>query len=380
MPTSEAVTHIFYSWQSDLPDDTNRHAIRAALRQACTELEAEFKADKLRLEVDEATRGESGSINIPQTIIKKITRCAIFVGDITTINAASSGSRPTPNPNVVFELGYATGAVGWERVIMLFNDAHGAFPTDVPFDFDRHRASKFSLSAPGTTAEGKTKSAEQKTNLKKLLVAALRQVLINKPLKPREAAEKTPQEVKRERDVGNLKWLLSAIHQPTMQEMLSDVPHRIRDKALDFWEDFNSVTTNTLFYLYDVKARELVDEVYQHWATIVSFGHRYDMSYHGQSFIFRTPMDVLSDEQQRDWKKIEQAARQLAQAVPALLNHVRENYLEIDLDEMSANAWRRYVNFHKEMDEMFSLKKPSRQKAKKTTPRKSKHSPLVKKS
>lgn len=211
---------------------------------------------------------------------------------------------------------------------------------------------------PEVSVESKAKVAEQKKNLKKLLVAALRQVLISKPQRPREVAGKTEQIVKRERDIGNLKWLLSAIHMPTLQEFLSDVPHRIRDKALDFWEDFNAVATNTLFYIYDAKARKLVTEVYRHWAIIVSFGHRYDMSYRGQSFIFRAPMDMLSDGQQRDWDKSQRAAQHLAKALPALLNYVRENYIEIDLDEMSANAWRRYVNFHEEADRMFSAKKP----------------------
>jgi len=161
----------------------------------------------------------------------------------------------------------------------------------------------------------------------------------------------------RGRDVANLKWLLSAIHQPTMQEMLSDVPHRIRDKVLDFWEDFNSVATNSLFYLYDTTARKLVDEVQQKWATIVSFGYRYDMPYHGQSFVFRSSMDDrLSHEQHQDWDTIQQSAHQLAIAVPALLNYIREHYVEIDIEEMSANAWRRYVNFHKEMDRLFDPK------------------------
>jgi hypothetical protein len=353
-PAEDPVVRVFYSWQSDLPDETNRSAIRSALKSACLELESELAKEKLRLGPDEATRGESGSVNIPLTILKKIGQADIFIADITTINATSTVGRRTPNPNVVFELGYACAALGWERIILLFNEAHGALPADVPFDFDRHRISRFSLTVQDAANNGNDKATKQKSPLQKLLVTALRQILINKPVRPRDVAEKSPEEIKRGRDVANLKWLLSAIHQPTMQEMLSDVPHRLRDKALDFWEDFNSVITSSLFYLYDVKAKQLVDEVYKHWATIVSFGHRYDMSYHGQSFVFRSSMDdILSDEQQKDWDTIQESARQLACAVPALLDYVRQNYLEIDIEEMNSNAWRRYVNFHKEMDKLF---------------------------
>lgn len=357
----EKITYIFYSWQSDLPGDTNRSAIRAALRQACSELEHEYKKEGLRLEPDEATRDESGSVNIPQTIIKKIARADIFVADVSTINSSSPDGRRSPNPNVVFELGYAMGALGWERIVMLFNEHFGKFPSDLPFDFDRHRASPYKIE-PAAAGAPAGKQAGQKKLLKDLLVVAIRQILINKPLRPRETEEKSPAELKRQRDIGSLKWILSAIHQPTMQEFLGDIPHRIRQPIFDFWEDFEAVYQNSLFYIYDTAAKKLLDDVYRSWWTTMSFGHRYDMSYHGQSFIFRSNMDMLSEEQQRDWNKSKKAARQLAIALGGLLEHVRNNYLEIDLDEMSANAWRRYVNFHKEMDRMFESKKTGRSK------------------
>ncbi|WP_072426965.1 TIR domain-containing protein [Chitinimonas taiwanensis] len=154
MTTSETDFSIFYSWQSDLPDETNRRAIRSALRTASSSVEAEYPG--LRIALDEATRGEAGSPNIPLTILEKIKTCDAFVCDITTINAsASSEYRKTPNPNVLFELGYAVAHIGWGRIVMLFNEALGTFPLDAPFDIDRHRVSTYRLSR----AEAGSKSA-----------------------------------------------------------------------------------------------------------------------------------------------------------------------------------------------------------------------------
>ena len=45
----------------------------------------------------------------------------------------------TPNPNVVYELGYARRALGDEHIIMVMNTAYGAQP-DLPFDLRQHRA------------------------------------------------------------------------------------------------------------------------------------------------------------------------------------------------------------------------------------------------
>ncbi len=135
---------VFYSWQSDLPDETNRRIIREALRDASSRLEEAFSQRQLRVVVDEATRGKPGSPNIPETILEKIRGADVFVCDITTINVGRPvDHRAVPNPNVAIELGYAVAHLGWNRIVMLFNTAHGTFPGDAPFDIDRHRASPY---------------------------------------------------------------------------------------------------------------------------------------------------------------------------------------------------------------------------------------------
>jgi len=170
---------IFYSWQNDLPDETNRRLIREVLRNSSSNLEATYSDDNLRIIIDEATRGEPGSPNIPLTILEKIKNADAFVCDITTINQdAPKDQRKVANPNVLFELGYAVSQLGWSRIIMLFNKAFGNFPDDAPFDIDRHRASPYKFEPlNNNTKTTKKELAAKKQPLVSLLDTAISEII-----------------------------------------------------------------------------------------------------------------------------------------------------------------------------------------------------------
>lgn len=127
---------VFYSWQSDLPNKTNRGLIKDALEKACKELSADLE---LAIRTDAGVEGQSGSPDIAATILEKMDKATVVVADVSLIGVAPiTGSdppktRPVPNPNVVFELGYAKRALGPSRVIMVCNTAYGPVE-DLPFD------------------------------------------------------------------------------------------------------------------------------------------------------------------------------------------------------------------------------------------------------
>jgi hypothetical protein len=123
---------IFYSWQSDLPNNTNRGFIERALSKAIESIkaEAEMVIDPC-LERD--VQGETGTPDIAQTIFRKIDECRIFVGDVSIINPTTQIDRKTPNPNVLLELGYAARTLSWDYVICIYNTAFGDIK-DLPFD------------------------------------------------------------------------------------------------------------------------------------------------------------------------------------------------------------------------------------------------------
>ena len=147
------IFRVFYSWQSDSDRTTNKDFILKALEAAALTLGGSESHPDLKVYIDEATRDEAGSPNIPETILKKIAACDAFVCDVTTINPDYAGRR-VPNPNAAYELGYAVAMFGWSRVILVFNEAIGKFPDDLPFDFDRHRAKNYKA-IPATSKETK---------------------------------------------------------------------------------------------------------------------------------------------------------------------------------------------------------------------------------
>lgn len=126
----------FFAWQLDTSADYNRSFIWKSLQSVCNKLKSDTLPE-LSPRPERDTEGVSGTPNIVQTIFKKIDKCSIFVADVTFIAKSESG-KYLPNPNVLFELGYAVKTIGWERTILIINEAHGK-AKNLPFDLLQHR-------------------------------------------------------------------------------------------------------------------------------------------------------------------------------------------------------------------------------------------------
>lgn len=127
---------IFFSWQSDLPNRTNRNLIEHSIKMAIKNTEQKYVLSPIT-EVDRDTKGVLGSPDIVDSILNKIDKCGLFIADISIINQNIDGKK-TPNPNVLFELGYAVKSLGWERIICVFNSDFGNI-SDLPFDLRNRR-------------------------------------------------------------------------------------------------------------------------------------------------------------------------------------------------------------------------------------------------
>ena len=360
--TTEQRFTVFYSWQSNSPADTNWRLIREGLREAASLLETENAGTALHVVIDEATRDVPGSPNIPQTVLSKIRQADAFVGDITTINVERPpGSRACPNPNVAIELGYAIGNLGWGRVVLVFNEAYGKFPDDAPFDIDRHRLSNYSVSSAsmndttGTRKEKHTRLTELKKPLFELLYDALKLVIAARPPKPADADELSPAERKHRRDVETLREVLATVHVPTLDEFFDEIQSgTISRRVFHFWETFNArVGNNNLFHLYDPTLRSLVREFHKAWAASLGFGEYFLPHPSGKYYSFRAPGDVFDEPQRKAWKRMQKSANVAKQKFGAILEEVRERYLEIDVKKTNHEAWGDYTEFRTEMKRVF---------------------------
>lgn len=132
---------VFYSWQSDSPPNCNRNLIRSALNDAIASLDqAGIVEDAPR--VESGVEGVSGSPEVASVLFSRIKRSAIFVGDMTIVGEIPA-SKPenvkrVPNPNVLLEMGYASGTIGWDRVICVMNTEKHR-PEELPFDVRNRR-------------------------------------------------------------------------------------------------------------------------------------------------------------------------------------------------------------------------------------------------
>lgn len=133
---------IFYSWQSDLENRLNRSFIEDALKKAVIRI-SKNPNYSLEAVVDRDTYGLPGSPSIVESITGKIAKSDFFICDISIINKDSEG-RPTPNPNVLYELGFASAILGWERIIMVQNIAYGGVEK-LPFDLRGRRVLQYQL-------------------------------------------------------------------------------------------------------------------------------------------------------------------------------------------------------------------------------------------
>lgn len=136
---------VFFSWQSDLPNNKNRSFIESCLSNSIKSLKKDVKYG-LEINIDRDTKSKLGTPDIAESIFNKIDKCSFFIADVSIINNKSRKYRKTPNPNVLTELGYAAKKLGWEQIICVFNTEFGKV-SDLPFDIRNRRILTYELNS-----------------------------------------------------------------------------------------------------------------------------------------------------------------------------------------------------------------------------------------
>jgi len=156
--------NIFFSWQADRLPVCGRNFIERALEKALGRLASETELEEAvreGLELDRDTKGVAGQPPIVDTIFKKIDGAAVFVPDLTFVGNRADG-RPTPNPNVLIEYGWALKSLSHGRIVPIMNTAHG-MPTaeNMPFDM-RHLRNPICYDLPDGADETARKAEREK--------------------------------------------------------------------------------------------------------------------------------------------------------------------------------------------------------------------------
>jgi hypothetical protein len=192
MEEAEDVPTIFFSWQVDRETRSGRNFIERALERATSSIGRDMSIeDAIRdLKIDRDTKGVAGSPPIVDTIFKKIDDAAVFVPDLTFVGERPDG-RPTPNPNVLIEYGWALKSRGHGRVVPVMNTAYGE-PTAEAMPFDmRHLRNPITYHCPADLDDSSRRAVREQ--LSKDIESAIRAVLDSdepQPSEPRKFIEK----------------------------------------------------------------------------------------------------------------------------------------------------------------------------------------------
>lgn len=328
---------IFFSWQSQLDKNKNTNFIRNALRKTIKEIESKKKNIKITL--DEATRGETGSPNITETIQQKIPLCNIFIADVTIINSKNGENILTPNPNVMFELGFAVAEIGWPRIISLVNEHYQHTINDLPFDIRGQRVSPYNSDA-----------SEEK--LTESLYDYITAIIDKNPKTPQELRGVSIQQIQHERDIKNIIFIMSYLFTPILNKLVTEAPLIIRGDVFTCWESFKGIIDSNEFHIYDSKLEEIFNAIYAAWSRLINAGtYYYENASNGVDHVFPKRKIYESEEAKYAWEEIENQATILKSKTSELTTYLHNNYVEVDLDETNQQAYNHLLEYRPDFDD-----------------------------
>lgn len=163
---------IFFSWQSDTDTRTGRNFLVDVLERVCKNIANDTSVEEAQrdVSVDSDTKGAAGRPPIVDTIFQKIDESAVYVADVTFVGKRMD-DRPTPNPNVLIEYGWALKSKTHHRVITVMNTAYGVpSETSLPFNM-KHMLWPITYNLPVEA------SVEEKAVIRDMLVKELTSVV-----------------------------------------------------------------------------------------------------------------------------------------------------------------------------------------------------------
>lgn len=343
---SQQIINIFFSWQNDLPRKVNTGLIRSALYQAKSELEESYPS--IHINIDEATNGEAGSPDIVETILKKIDQCDFYIADVSIINNDTDNEKKMPNPNVLFECGYALNTLGWERITLLFNDHFGELES-LPFDLPRRRISKYTAPLPESSKKD-LKSNPIYSLIKDILLGWIERIDKLPPV----IRKTNPTAIKNQRDIESLKTFFSCFDVYSIQKLCENLPDCIDDGVhFHYVMHFEYLIQNVSFHIYHEELNELIkdfSDLYIYLIDVCGFLYENIGSYpYRYKFINQSGLDApLGQEQQERYDAIKKLARELFEKLNKILDIVRKGdaFIDVDINGLGEQA---YQNYYQEM-------------------------------
>lgn len=326
---------IFYCWQDFLDPALHRHLIRDCLSIAIGEVQSEIPDDlECTFRIDHATEGRAGAVDIADSILEKIRSAVMVVADVTPVKVNGTDVKFFPNPNVMLEVGYAAKAIGWHRVNCVFNSA-SVKPEGLPFDIKHRRLSPYKCEC----RKGRKKA---KPELTKLLVSAIRTTLLS--VDAGEIDETLDDaELRHKRDLRVLLEMMRAIHRPTLELYIEMGQSRQNlYNCIFYWTSFDAFLRSSFCRFYDKELQRLASRLQEVWGAAMHHAG-YAFSPGSMPNTFQLVPSHLWDEPYTDTiQKMEKAYTDMPIALSELLDHVHENFIEVDMEKTDKEALERH--------------------------------------
>lgn len=312
---------VFYSWQSNTEARENRYFIRNALINALKHLNE--NQTTFIYHMDQATDNTPGSPDISATIIEKISTSQILISDVTIIPESL-----VPNPNVMFELGFAVAKIGWGRIISLMNTNNEHSPKDLPFDINKQRVSQYNSNEEGG-----------KKSLEKLLIVAIETITSKNPAYPQESDIAVKENKKRQSDINNLTNLMNYLDTNLLDNYFNYLPNIMLFDGFTCWESFKATLRSSAFYLHDNTTKKILENIYNNWDQLIIIGQPYyDDHVDGRNYIFPGRRRYESNGANDAWNDIDALSRSLYMELKCLIQNLKEKFPEIDINETNKEA------------------------------------------
>ena len=228
---------------------------------------------------------------------------------------------------------------------MVFNKSIGEFPVELPFDLEKRRISVYSI---------KDRSdANGIKNLEGTLKEAISTIIQKNP--SRNIGMAFSEDIsRRERDIKNLENILLYVNLPLIDSFITQLPDTIIKSIFFFWESFQGVYDSSSFHIYDHDINLKLVNFKNSWNATLNYGQSFYPSLNGDYYKFNLIMDSFPDEvTKKDYQALTEETMHFKDAYKEMVNHIRDKYIEIDLDQLSKQGDDLYKKFNQEMLNKF---------------------------
>lgn len=158
-----------------------------------------------------------------------------------------------------------------------------------------------------------------------------------------EPIQRTEEEIKKARDIKNLKSILYVMPLNVINEMIDDLPRYLRNHQVHFFDYFDEKITNPDFHIYNRELDTLLKNIRVYWYNCVSYGEKYRHG-NGDTYFFSNFGDApLDKEQQIEWDNILDARYLLQNNLNNFVNIIRNNYLSLNIEEINNSGIQEYL-------------------------------------